>query len=164
MIIHTDQFIVDTISIEDYENIVDLYNTNTEFLEKHLGLTEISREWLESELESMKEIDFVTYKIVDRNSGKLLGIFDFKSDTNAYLSILILHKDCKGKGVGSHFIETLFTYLKSIDTISIHIDVVTGYNPAVMNFWNRHGFQIVEEIELNWNDNILPAVTMKKYL
>lgn len=162
MIIQTKQFFVDNITNSDYDEIVTLYNSNIEFLEKHLSLSHISRNWLETEIESMKEMDFITYKIVDCITGKILGVFDFKSDIQAYLSILIIHKDYKGKGIGSLFLEEFFTYLKSKGTESIRIDVVTEYNQKVINFWEKHGFKINKEIKLEWNNNILPAITMIK--
>ncbi len=85
-------------------------------------------------------------------------------DIESYLSILILHKDYKGNGIGSEFLETFFIYLKSIGTRSLRIDVVTGYNDSVLNFWTKHGFQMLDHIQLNWNDTILPAVAMRKQL
>lgn len=164
MILQTNQFFLDKITKEDYDEILALYNSNIEFLEKHLGLSQVTREWLNTEMDSMKAIDFMSYKIVDNSSGKILGIMDFKNDIEAYLSILILHKNFKGKGIGSLFLDAFFTYLKSIHVRRIRIDVVIEYNPNVLLFWKKHGFEIIEEATLNWNGNILPAVTMIKYL
>ncbi|MFV0341617.1 MAG: GNAT family N-acetyltransferase [Anaerocolumna sp.] len=164
MIIKTKHFFVDTIAINDYDEIVDLYNTNIEFLEKHQGIKQISREWFEFETTSMKELNYITCKIIDSVSGKILGIFDYLPDTETYLSIIIFHKDCKGRGIGSEFLEEFFIYLKSIESLSLRVDVVTGYNDQVLNFWTKHGFQIYDHIQLNWNDTILPAVSMRKYL
>lgn len=164
MLLQTKHYFIDSITSNDYDEIVDLYNTNTDFLEKHLNVSQISRDWLESEINTMKEMNFITCKIIDSISGRIVGVFDYLPDTEAYLSILILHKDCKGKGAGSEFLESLLIYLKSINSLSLRIDVVTGYNNAVLNFWLKHGFQIFDEIQINWNNKILPAVAMRKNL
>lgn len=46
----------------------------------------------------------------------------------------------------------------------MRIDVVTGYDDRVLDFWLRNGFQVIEDVTLEWNGATLPAVVMKKAL
>jgi len=52
------------------------------------------------ELESMKKANFYSCKIIEKSSGKIIGIIDFKIGEETYLSLLMLHNDYKNKGFG----------------------------------------------------------------
>ncbi|MEG0775096.1 GNAT family N-acetyltransferase [Clostridium sp.] len=164
MIFQTKDFYVDLVDNKDVNAIVDVYNSNKNFLVNHMDTEKVTYEWILEELESMKNSDFSSCKIVENTSGKIVGIIDFKIDEDAYLSLLMVHNNYKNKGVGKLIYETLEEYLKSVKSKSIRIDVVTDYDDKVIDFWIKHGFKKFENIKLNWTGKVLPAVVMKKSL
>jgi len=164
MIFRTTEFIAEEIDDKDVEEIVEVYNSNTNFLEAHLGRKAITSDWVRQELESMKNIGFSSCKIIDRNSFKIAGIIDYQTGNETYLSLLMIRYDCKGKGMGTRIFQAFEEYVKSLGGNCIRIDVVTGYDPSVLGFWKKNGFEKYETIELNWTGKRLPAVTMKKCL
>jgi GNAT superfamily N-acetyltransferase len=164
MIFETEGFYIDLVENADINDVVEVYNSNRNFLQNHVGTDKITKEWILDEIESMRKVDFYSCKIVEKNSGKLIGIIDFKIGEETYLSILMLHKDYKRKGLGVLIYQALEGYAKSEKSKCMRIDVVTGYDDAVLDFWMKNGFEKIKEIELNWTDKILPAVVMKKNL
>jgi GNAT superfamily N-acetyltransferase len=164
MIFETEGFYIDLVENADVNDVVEVYNSNRNFLQNHVGTDKITKEWILDEIESMRKVDFYSCKIVEKNSGKLIGIIDFKVGEETYLSILMLHKDYKKKGLGALIYQALEEYAKSEKSKGMRIDVVTNYDDAVLDFWMKNGFEKIKEIELNWTGKILPAVVMKKNL
>jgi GNAT superfamily N-acetyltransferase len=164
MIFETEGFYIDLVENADINDVVEVYNSNRKFLQNHIGTDQVAKEWILDEIESMRKVDFYSCKIVEKNSGKLIGIIDFKIGEETYLSILMLHKDYKKKGLGSLVYKGLEKYAKSEESNRMRIDVVIGYDDAVLDFWTRNGFVKFKNIELNWTGKILPAVIMKKNL
>jgi len=130
----------------------------------HMSKEEVESEWMLEEFESMKRIGFHCCKIVNINTGKIVGVLDFKIDKETYLSLLMIHTDHKNKGLGNSIYQAFEKYVLSQNSKSIKIDVVTEYDNAVLDFWIRKGFIVYENIELNWTGKILSAVTLKKFL
>jgi GNAT superfamily N-acetyltransferase len=164
MIFETEGFYIDLVVNEDINDVVEVYNSNRNFLQNHVGTDKVVKEWILDEIESMRKIDFYSCKVVEKSSGKLIGIIDFKIGEETYLSILMLHKDYKNKGIGKYVYQGLEEYAKSEKSKCMRIDVVTNYDDAVLDFWTRNGFVKFKNIELNWTGKILPAVIMKKNL
>jgi GNAT superfamily N-acetyltransferase len=164
MIFETEGFYIDLVENADINDVVEVYNSNRKFLQNHIGTDQVAKEWILDEIESMRKVDFYSCKIVEKSSGKLIGIIDFKIGGETYLSILMLHKDYKKKGLGALIYQALEEYAKSEKSKGMRIDVVTNYNDAVLDFWMKNGFEKIKEIELNWTGKILPAVVMKKNL
>lgn len=162
MIFEEKAFYVDLIKNDDLNDIVQVYNSNKHFLVNHMGKCEITYEWIFQELESMRKINFSSCKVVEKISGKIIGIIDFKIDKETYLSLLMLHNDYKNKGFGKVIYKSLEEYAKSLGSQCIRIDVVTNYDTAVLDFWTRNGFNKLKDVELNWTGKILPAIVMKK--
>ncbi|MTI70536.1 MAG: GNAT family N-acetyltransferase [Firmicutes bacterium] len=162
MIFESKTFYIDFVEKKDLKNIVDVYNTNKNFLVNHMDANKITYEWLLEELGSMKKADFYSCKVIEKSSEKLIGVIDFKTGEETYLSLLMIHNDYKGKGFGKLIYQTLEKYISSIGSKCIRIDVVTNYDDTVVDFWARNGFYKVKPIELNWTGKILPAMIMKK--
>lgn len=163
MRLETGHLITAAIEDSDSKDILKIYNSNLEFLQKHMDKDEITIEWLEEELQEMKKIDFYTYKIIEKCSGKAVGFFDIKVAEESYLSLLMIHNDYQSKGYGKEIYLKLDAYLRSVGCKILRIDVVTNYDKKVESFWERNGFNKIENVELNWADKQLSAVTMKKY-
>jgi len=164
MIFETKNFYVDLVNNNDLNEIIEIYNSNEHFLVAHLDKNKITNQWIIEEIESMKEIGFYSGKIVEKSSGKIIGVMDFKVGEESYLSLLMIHNDFKGKGFGKLIFQAFEEYVKSLKSKSIRIDVVTNYDSSVLDFWIKNGFIQLKDIELNWEGKKLPAVTMKKNL
>ena len=54
MILKTKNFIISEITEEDMNGVLDVYNSNEDFLLSHLGRREVSIQWLKQEQEEMK--------------------------------------------------------------------------------------------------------------
>lgn len=155
---------IDLISNCDIENIVEVYNSNTNFLVNHLNSESVSINWYKEELEAMISDGFVSCKIVDKVSNKIIGTVDFKEDEISYLSILMIHSKYRKKGIGGRIFKLIEDYLRTKQCQSIRIDVVTSYDDKVTEFWKRVGFKQIDTIELEWCGNSLPAALMIKDL
>jgi ribosomal protein S18 acetylase RimI-like enzyme len=148
----------------DLNGVIDVYNSNKSFLMSHMSKENVERQWMLEEFESMKRIGFHCCKIVDINTEKIVGVIDFKIDSETYLSLLMVHNDHKNKGLGNSVYQAFEEYVQSQNSKSIRIDVVTEYDDTVLDFWIRKGFVEYENMELNWTGKVLPAVTLKKIL
>lgn len=157
------RYIFREIQTEDISQLLDIYNSNTEFLIHHLGRERVDGHWLLGELEDMKVSNFRSLGVVDEEQNKLIGHFDFKVAEEAYLSLFMLDKSCQNSGLGSHLYR-LFEQEILGKSHSVRIDVVKGYNHKVKEFWLKQGFIVDEEIDLEWNGNTLKADIMRKKL
>jgi len=162
MICESRDFFIDLVENRDLNDIVEVYNSNKKFLLNHTESDIVKYKWLIEELELMKKMNFCSCKVVEKSSGKIIGIIDFKIGEETYLSLLMIHNDYKNKGFGKLIYQALEAFVKSIKSRGIRIDVVTNYDDRVLNFWIRNGFNKFKNVELNWTGKVLPAVIMKK--
>ncbi|MDF2609675.1 MAG: GCN5-related N-acetyltransferase [Lachnospiraceae bacterium] len=164
MIFELKDFYVDLVDNKDLDEVAKVYNSNRHFLLSHMDKEKVTIEWILQELKSMKEVGFNSCKIVEISSGNMLGVIDFKTGEETYLSLLMVHNDFKGKGIGKLIFESFEKYAKLQKSKSIRIDVVTHYDNSVLDFWIKSGFLKIKDVELNWTGKTLPAITMKKNL
>lgn len=164
MLFESKRFRVDVVEDKDLNEIVQVYNSNENFLINHMDKKEVTTGWLIEELNSMKRIGFSCCKIIDINSEKIVGIVDFKIDKETYLSLLMIHNDYKNKGLGRLIYNDLEEHALSLKSKCIRIDVVIGYDDSVIEFWRKNGFIEFEDTILNWTGKDLKAIVMKKNL
>ncbi|MDF9842063.1 MULTISPECIES: GNAT family N-acetyltransferase [unclassified Paenibacillus] len=164
MIFETKLFIVEIVGNDDVPELVNVYNSNPAFLLRHLGVKQIAEEWLEKELMSMRELNFLSCKIVQKISGRIIGVIDFLPGTETYLSLLLLDQEYQAKGLGKEIYSSFEGYIRSLNIPngSIRIDVVTGYKNSVLNFWERNGFTKAGDTELEWEKKTIKAAVMRK--
>ncbi|MBX4262134.1 GNAT family N-acetyltransferase [Clostridium estertheticum] len=162
MIFKLRDFCIDFVEDKDINAIVEVYNSNKCFLVNHMGTDKVRYEWVLEELENMRKAGFYSCKVVEKSSGKVMGIIDFKIGEETYLSLLMIHDNYKNKGLGKLIYQALEEYAKKVKSKSMRIDVVTNYDNAVLNFWVKNGFDKIKDVELEWAGKILPAVIMKK--
>ncbi len=153
---------IDYIRKEDIEDIVEIYNSNTKFLEEHLGKEKVDKEFIINEIKEMKSMKFNTFKII--NDDLIVGICDIKFEKEAYLSLLMLDNKFRGNGFGKEAFYKIEKMVKDYGCRSIRIDVVYGYDKYVTNFWINNGFTIKELIQLQWKEKNLDAYIMKKII
>ncbi|MDP9729004.1 GNAT family N-acetyltransferase [Alicyclobacillus tolerans] len=164
MIFDSEYFYVCPIEMSDVDNVVEVYNSNMIFLEKHTKNYPVTFEWVTEELKSMRNAGFCSCKVVDKRTGKMVGIIDYKIEQESYLSLLIVHQDYQNMGYGEQIYRAFEDYAKSRKSQCIRLDVANGYSDKVINFWIANGFEKLEDIKLNWAGVTLSAVIMKKYI
>lgn len=164
MVFQSKNFYVSLVENKDIKEVLAVYNSNYKFLINHMEKNKVTNEWLRQEFKSMKNHGFYCYKVVNRETERIVGIVDLKMEEEAYLSLLMIHSDFRGKGLGNMIFQGFEEYIKSLKCKSIRIDVVTNYDNSVLNFWINNGFTKIKDVELNWTGKVLPAVVMKKFL
>ena len=164
MLFESENVYVQEVQPIDVQDIVSLYHSNQEFIRHHLGTDHITSEWVENEWESMKQSGFLSCKAVEKKSGKIIGIIDFKVEEETYLSLLMIHGEAQNQGIGKQIYDAFEENVTAEHSKSIRLDVVTKYSDHVVKFWIRMGFAKERDIELNWSGVTLPAVVMKKVI
>lgn len=164
MLFQSKDFYVDFVESNYLNQVVEVYNSNKQFLESHMDKESVTKEWVLQELQSMKEVGFYSCRIVEISSEKTMGVMDFKVGEETYLSLLMIHNNFKSKGFAKQIFQAFEEYVKSLKSKCIRIDVVTNYDNCVIDFWVKNEFIKFKDAELNWTGRILPAVTMKKSL
>ncbi|MEF9934862.1 MAG: GNAT family N-acetyltransferase [Clostridium sp.] len=155
-------FFVDESNAEDIIEITEIYNSNKEFLKKHTNKENVTFDWLLEDLKETRNSGFSPCKIVDKESGAILGILDFKLSSETYLSLFMLHNKYINKGIGKTVFAEFESYAKNNGSHAIRIDVVDSKNEDALRFWVKRGFQKIKEVSLSWGDAILQASLMKK--
>lgn len=164
MIFQLKDFYVSLVENKDLNKIIDVYNSNKNFLINHMHKEKVTSKWMLQELEPMKEFGFYCCKIVEISSEKIIGIMDFKIGEETYVSLLMIHNDYKSKGFGKLIFQAFEEYAKSLKSKYVRIDIVNNYDDSVLNFWIKNGFIKFKDVELNWAGKILPVITMNKSL
>lgn len=144
--------------------VLDIYNSNVNFLKAHLGISEISKDWLKNEWQEMKSNGFTTALIIEKSTKEIIGFCDFKIGETVYLSLLMLENSMKGTGNGMAAYLLLEQYFEKQECRNVRIDVVYSYMGNAMNFWLRQGFSIKENIQLDWCGYKSPAYKMIKII
>ena len=156
-----DNYIIDTIDQNDITKILDIYNSNKTFLENHVGISKVSKDFIINEIEEMKNIGFSSL-VIKNNEGNIIGICDFKIGDEVYLSLLMINAKLKGNGLGRIIYNQLEKIFKTKNSKRIRIDVVYDYEENALGFWEKQGFVSSEEIQLEWNGYKSKAIKMYK--
>ncbi|MEG1687042.1 MAG: GNAT family N-acetyltransferase [Angelakisella sp.] len=149
---------------EDVDTITALFNSNPEFLHGHLGLDAINYAWIIAQQTQMREQHFVTAKLVERASGKVVGYCEYRHGETAYLSMFLMEGGIQGRLLGTAAYEMLEHYLFDNGSKAARIDVVFGYEGDTVSFWQKRGFSTMQDIKINWGRKILDAHVMVKLL
>lgn len=162
MVLKTEKFIISEMTVDDINGILEVYNSNQNFLLSHINKKSISIDWLIEEQQEMKEANFKTLVVKEDNS--IIGFIDVCIEEESYLSLMIIHNEYRGRGYGKEIYHALEQYLEKMNSKRIRIDVVYNYNEKVLQFWGNRGFKETEKIKLQWTDITLDAIVMKKEL
>ncbi|KMT21631.1 GNAT family N-acetyltransferase [Clostridium cylindrosporum] len=162
MLFEGKDFFVDITDVDDLIEITKVYNSNKNFLVNHMDKEVITYDWLLEDVKGMKNAGFSPCKIVDKCTGKIFGLIEFKISNETYLSLLMLHCDYLNQGLGSLIFHEFEKYIRTTKSTAIRIDVVTSYDRNVLNFWRKNGFSKLKDIELSWGQKTLSAALMKK--
>lgn len=158
------KYIIRDVHKKDIKAIVEIYNSNDQFLFYHLGVKSVDETFMIQEISTMKKLGFRPSVIVNQQNSKIQGILDYKLEQEVYLSLIMLAKNLQGNGTGSSLYSCFESKMIQDKRDSIRIDVVNDYQKNLVAFWKKHGFKEVEEIVLSWGNKKSKAVVMRKYL
>jgi len=156
-------YIIDTVDLKDMNGLLDIYNSNQTFLQNHMGVSSVSREFILHEIEQMKNVGY-TSSIIKDSKGEIVGLCDFKISDEVYLSLFMIDSRLKGNGLGKEIYNQLEKMFKTKNAKRIRIDVVYDYAENVLGFWEKQGFISSEKVELEWNGYKTNAFKMYKAL
>lgn len=144
----------------DIAILTAIYNSNPEFLYDHLGVCQVSKEFLYEELLEMQHQGFTT-KLFTTETGQVLGLVEYRPDQTAYLSLLMLDASIRGQGCGRHCYALLEQELLAQGCSQVRLDAAQGpHSPAP--FWEKLGFIPGKTIRLTWGGHSFPATVMHK--
>lgn len=153
--------IIEKLEEKNIEDIVGIYNSNKTFLENHMGITSVTREFIINEIKEMENIGFSSL-IIKNSKGNTIGVCDYKIEEEVYLSLLMIDAKLKRKGFGKTIYNQIEGIFKSKNSKRIRIDVVHEYEENVLGFWEKQGFVCDEKIQLEWSGHKSNAIRMYK--
>lgn len=148
----------------DIDGITAIFNSNVSFLQAHLKLDSVTQEWVVTAQAQMHQQNFITAKLVEQSSEKMVGYCEYREGETAYLSLLIMDHDIQGRLFGLAAYELLERYLREKGSQAARIDVVYGYEGNAVEFWEKCGFVTMQDMTLDWAGNLLDAHVMVKLL
>ena len=188
MIKNIEGWIIREVQRDEYQLVVDIYNSNPYFLKRHLGKESIDIDFVAEEVSTMKEygfkpcvivrdtcsVDYGTLQKGNEQSG-IVGVLDYKHketkyelleecESECYLSLMMLAKEYQNMGLGCEIYKFFEDELREKGCKFIRIDVVNDYKENVVAFWKKLGFRACEEIKLTWGNKTSAAVVMRKQL
>ena len=158
------KYMIRDVQEKDIKAIVDIYNSNDQFLFYHLVVKSVDETFMIQEISTMRNLGFPPSVIVNHQNSKIQRILDYKLEQEVYLSLIMLAKNLQGNGTGSSLYSCFESKMIQDKRDSIRIDVVNDYQKNLVSFWKKHGFEEPEEIVLIWGNKKTKAVVMKKYL
>lgn len=157
-----ESFIIRKAAENDVDRIVEIYNSNTEFLKTHLGKNEVNASFIKQELVEMNRLDFASCVIEMKE--KIVGIMDYQDRDCVYLSLLMLDARERGQGLGRACYRQFESMMKARNRKCIHIDVVCENSGNLLPFWESVGFIQNGKSKLFWGEKESEAVVMKKII
>ena len=148
----------------DIEAIVQVYNSNYQFVVNHLGREFVDALFVFNEIEEMKRAGFLPCVIIDMQLGAVVGVIDYKPEDVVYLSLLMLDSGQQQNGVGSMVYHYFEENMRELGKSLIRIDVVNDYDENAVGFWEKQGFLPKDTVNLCWGDKQLTAIVMIKNL
>lgn len=155
-------FTIRKATADDLKDILQIYNSNPDFLKHHLAKNRVDASFLTEEMSSMKEAGFCSCILSDSAAERAIGVLDYKESPVVYLSLLMLDASLQGRGIGRQFWSFFEKMMKNKGYHTIRIDVVDDYEDNVKPFWESLGFCGCERISLTWGDKRSSALVMKK--
>ena len=124
----------------------------------------VDRHFIAREMEEMRRVGFLSCVLVERESGRCVGVLDYRPGACVYLSLLMLDAALRGKGFGTACYGCLEETLRRQGASSVRIDVVEGYPGSAAPFWEKQGFVRTGRAKLAWDGCSAEAAVMVKQL
>ncbi len=145
----------------DVQEIARIYNGNADFLKTHLSCERVDDSFVREELKEMKNAGFRSCVLVHGQTGEICGIVDYRAGEEAYLSLLMLRSDRRGKGLGKQIYRELEELFRRQGARSIRVEVLLKENGSA-GFWKELGFAERELFVMEWQGNRFEAMRMRK--
>jgi len=97
---------------QDFDEILSIYNSNKVFLLNHTGTSVVDREWCAWDFNDTLNGGFSRYRIAEAGNGPAIGFLDAKVSEETYLSLLILHENWQGRGIGKEIYKGFEEYIR----------------------------------------------------
>ena len=149
---------------DDIDRIVEIYNSNEEFLINHLGTNKIDSAFIRENMDLMSFVGFFTDVIIDTNTGVIVGVADYKPDDTVYLSLFMIDSAYQGIGTGGQIFKAFEKELADQGKTAIRLDVVDNYIGNPVGFWEKQGFKVSKKTVMSWGNKKLDALVMTKSL
>ncbi len=157
-----ENFILYDVSDINIDNVMQIFNSNEEFLLGNLDRPLIDRNFVINEICNMSNLGFITYILTDLN-GKEIGMCEYKIGYDVYISLLIVNKDFQNRGIGSQIYKLLESKFKSQGVQKISLEILEDGDRS-KDFWTKLGFVLDEKTILEWDDKKIKAFRMIKDL
>lgn len=157
-----ERFFIRELKPTDYRRVLEIYNSNREFLLNHLGAETVEEGFISDEAVTMEKVGFCSCVIVNETTQTVQGVLDYKPDDEVYLSLLMLGEEIQGKGIGKKIYSMFEVQMRKENRTSIRIDVVNDYEGNAVLFWKKLGFVENETITLEWGNKKSKAIVMRK--
>lgn len=139
------------ITENDFEQLVEVYNSNPAYMEIAEGTAEITEDVVKRDHEeSMSFENGYSVAIREKGASKVIGVAQFilrnPRDDHPWLGFIMLHKDKQKAGYAREFLVVLLGWYKANGFTSLHLGVLES-NQAVIPFYEGIGFVRYEERE-----------------
>lgn len=129
---------------KDFEDLVEVYNSNPVYLEISEGTPKITVEAVKRDHEeSLSFENGYSVAIREKGASKVIGVAQFiqrnPRDNNPWLGLIMLHKEKQKLGYAREFFEILLTWYQDNGFSSLHLGVLEK-NQEVIPFYERIGF------------------------
>jgi ribosomal protein S18 acetylase RimI-like enzyme len=136
-----------TVTRENFNRVFEVYNTNQDFF----LLTQGKEATIESSIDDVSALPpgcsigqkiFISLSKENRAVGVLDIIMEYPDQDSFWIGLLLIRGDLHGKKIGSGIITATLNAAKAVGYKSAQLGVVENNTKAV-NFWQRHGFNIL---------------------
>jgi ribosomal protein S18 acetylase RimI-like enzyme len=136
-------FSVAPLGDDDLPAALDVYLQCEDFLS--LGpVAKATLEMVEKDLTQSRQ-EHGTYCGIRNDTGELIGVLDFISRPTAYLSLLMIAKPHRSRGLGTAVMSGLEAYLKQTAGCVLIESGVQVNNDIGIRFWKKYGFNISDD-------------------
>lgn len=152
MLIRDNSFEVRTITQDDLGAVLDVYRQCEDFLafgpERTASMAMVLKDIKISQSEGGI---FCGVYAVD---GRMIGVVDFvpsnfEGDPHiAFISLLMIAPSLRKQGIGTTIVELIENEIRKDARITAILSAVQVNNPQALQFWQKNGYRIVGEPEL----------------
>ena len=152
MLIRADSFEVRTIAPEDLDAVLDVYRQCEDFLALGPKPTACMAMVLEDiDISQRAEGSFCG---VFTGDGAMIGVVDFVSGNFegdphlAFFSLLMIAPCFRNQGIGTSIVELIENEITKDAKVTSILSAVQANNPKGLRFWQKNGYRIVGEPQL----------------
>jgi len=152
MLIRDNSFEVRTITQDDLDAVLDLYRQCEDFLalgpERTVSMAMVLKD---IEISQSEGGVFCGVYAVD---GRMIGVVDFvprnfEGDPHlAFISLLMISPSFRKQGIGTTIVELIENEIRKDAQVTTILSAVQVNNPRALQFWQKNGYRIVGEPEL----------------